>query len=101
MVRTKKSASKPVAITVETPHKYSVDINMGGIKEKQTGATIFEALSKLKMNKVVGKVQATFSNGVKSHTMYFLRPIFFRRVLASNSVKIILEKRAKLFLGEK
>ena len=97
MAKTKVSVRK----IVDAPQKYSVDINMGGIKEKQTGATIFEALSKLKMNKVVGKVQATFSNGIKSHTMFFLRPFFFRRVLASNSVKTILEKRAKLFLGEK
>ena len=83
------------------PEKYSVFVNMGGVKARTTGTSIYEALTKIKMDKVVGKVQMTFSNGVKTHTMVFIRPIFFKRLLVNNAVKQIMEKRAKAFLGEK
>ena|SRR3990167_6386375 len=100
---TKKSVEpiesvKPAVLTLD---KYSVVVNMGGVVVKTSGASIYEALTKIKMDKVVGKVQITFSNGVKTYTMFIIRPIFFRRLLVNNAVKQILEKRAKAFLGEK
>src|SRR3990167_982081 len=97
----KKSVKTHKTHAPVTAHKYTVDVNMGGLKVKSEGATIYEALLNLKLDKVVGKVSCTFSNGVKAYTMWFLRPIQLRRVLANNGVKKILEKRAKLFLGEK
>lgn len=98
MAKSKKSV--PKAVKVPEISKYTIEIYMGGRKDKQTGTTIYEALSKLKFQKCVGVVSLVASNGERTTKAMFLRPIFFRRALESNSVKTVLASRIKKFLGE-
>lgn len=106
MAKTKKSVSKAAEVKISetsaVPKKeYTIEIYMAGRKDKQTGETIYEALSKLKYQKVTGVVSMTASNGTKTTKPLFLRPIFFRRALENNTVRKMLEGKAKSFLGEK
>lgn len=96
----KKEAPKAAPKAVPKD-EFSVQVQMGKFKVKETGSSIYDALSKLKLNKVIGRVNLTFSNGIKEHTMVFVKPLLFRRSLHNDNVRKIFEKRAKAFLGIK
>ena len=78
---------------------YNLVIKHGNEAIEVSAPTIPEALAKVKLAKIMGKISVTVTHG-NLHTEQLLKAWYFKKLLISNDYKLLFEKRAKQFLGE-
>ena len=79
---------------------YNLTVKVGHETFTTSAPSIPEAIEKLTISKIFGKISVMVQHLGKTYTFQFVKPLFFKKTLISNEHRALFEKRAKQFLGE-